>query len=95
MPGSALGCWLTAVQDSAKCSGSPESKARPGLYQTLISWSEKKIVLLHRAVLSTGAASPECCVHFWTPSFKKDVKILMCVHRKAAELVKGLEGNVL
>lgn len=31
----ALGCWLTAVQVSAVCSGSPESKACPGLCQML------------------------------------------------------------
>lgn len=42
-------------------------------------------------VFNIGAASPECCVHFWVPQCKA-VKALKCLQRGATKLVMGLEA---
>lgn len=49
-----------------------------------------KIFVLYLALVR---AHLDCCSQFWTPQFRKDLEVLVCVQRKATRFGKGLKHN--
>ena len=80
------------LAQSQQCPGSQESQPCPGGHQAQHHrWAREGIVLLCSEV---GQPHLQCWGQLWVPQYKKDIKLLESVQRRAAKMLKGLEGKL-
>ncbi|GAB0187548.1 hypothetical protein GRJ2_001220100 [Grus japonensis] len=60
-----------------------------GIKHSITCWSREVIFLVYLVLVQRHLGY---CVQFWAPKFKKDMKVLECIQRKATKLVAGPEG---
>ena len=48
-----------------------------------------QVILPHHSVL--GRPHLEYCIHMWSPEYRRDMDLLVCIQRRASKMIPGMD----
>ncbi|KAK4815700.1 hypothetical protein QYF61_006683 [Mycteria americana] len=84
-----VGVWLDGkvnMRERCALAAKRASRVLGCIKHSIAGWSREVTVPLYTALVQPHL---ECCVQFWAPQYKEDIRLLECVQRRATKMVKA------